>query len=113
MFSTGWTVGESAWVGFRLKDLVIKFVLPLPKQPDKNVRKWEQEIRSRWRALCLVVKAKLEAVECGISTLEKEFMAFIVVPGSDVTIGDFVANRMLPDIRAGRSPMALREHKIV
>lgn len=41
---------------------------------------WEQACRQRWRALALVIKAKLEAVESGISEFEDEFMANIVMP---------------------------------
>lgn len=41
---------------------------------------YEQDVRQRWRALCLCIKAKLEAVEAGITTFEDEFMAHIVLP---------------------------------
>jgi hypothetical protein len=41
---------------------------------------WEQVCRQKWRALALVVKAKLEAVESGITTFEEEFLAHIVLP---------------------------------
>ena len=41
---------------------------------------WEQATRQCWRALALVVKAKLEAVEANIATFEEEFMAHIVMP---------------------------------
>lgn len=57
----------------------------------------EQADRVRWRGLFLVIKAKLEAVEAGISVFEEEFMAFIVDPMSDRTIGDV----LLPRIQAG------------
>ena len=49
--------------------------------PIKRAEKWEQACRQRWRALALVIKAKLEAVESGITTFEKEFYAHIVLPG--------------------------------
>jgi hypothetical protein len=35
----------------------------------------------RWRALLLIVKAKLEAVDSGIVTFEQEFLPHIVMPG--------------------------------
>ena len=35
----------------------------------------DQACRQRWRALLLVIKAKLEAVTAGISTVETEFLA--------------------------------------
>ena len=53
--------------------------------------------RQRWRALYLVVRAKLEAVEAGIAVFEEEFMAFIVIPGQNQTIGEI----LLPRIEAG------------
>lgn len=42
---------------------------------------YEQSVRQRWRALALVIKAKLEAVESGIAVFEEEFLANIVLPG--------------------------------
>ena len=41
---------------------------------------WEQVCRQRWRALLLIIRAKLEAVASGITTLENEFLANIVLP---------------------------------
>ena len=73
----------------------------------------EQEIKSRWRALALVVKAKLEAVECGISTLENEFLAFIVLPGVDFTIGDWMKENAMPAIRSGNVPLQLSGPRVV
>lgn len=40
----------------------------------------DQIERERWRALLLLVKAKLELVELGLSTFEKEFLADIYLP---------------------------------
>lgn len=39
-----------------------------------------QKARSRWRALFLVIKAKLEGVSSGIETIEEAFLANIVMP---------------------------------
>jgi hypothetical protein len=50
--------------------------------------------RQRWRALYLVVRAKLEAVEAGIAIFEEEFMAFIVVPGKNQTLGEILLPRL-------------------
>ena len=60
-------------------------VLPIGKQRDK----WEQACRQRWRALALAIKAKLEAVESGITTFEEEFLAHIVMPNGK-TIGEHI-----------------------
>lgn len=48
--------------------------------PAQQEKKWEQACRQRWRALALVIKAKLEAVDTGITTFEDEFLAHIVLP---------------------------------
>ena len=53
-----------AVLAFRLKGRHIRFTLPLG-----DVRN-EQHLRSRWRALLLVIKAKLEAIDIGILTRE-------------------------------------------
>ena len=47
----------------------------------------EQERRRLWRALLLNIKAKLEAVESGISVFDEEFMAHIVLPKRLVELG--------------------------
>ena len=54
---------------------------------------YDQACRQKLRALLLVVKAKLEAVAAGISTLETGFLANIVLP-DNTTAGDW----MLPQI---------------
>lgn len=91
----------------------VKFILDLPdpKDPEFSMRKFrggalrprdkesaqklhEQATRQRWRALLLVVKAKLEAVESGISTFENEFLAHIVLPS-----GGTVAEWLVPQLQ--------------
>lgn len=81
--------------GFVMHDRQVRFVLPLPDQDSAEFRltptgksasatarasKYEQAVRQRWRALALVVKAKLEAVESGIAEFEQEFGMHIVLP---------------------------------
>lgn len=41
---------------------------------------FEQEVRRRWRALAIVIKAKLEAVESNIVSFEQEFGMHMVLP---------------------------------
>src|SRR6266536_4088160 len=93
-----------AMVQFRLAERHIRFLLPLPakdapefrytpskgleRSEDDQQRAWERACRQRWRALNLIVKAKLEAVESGISTLEAEFLANVVLP-DDTTVGQW------------------------
>lgn len=85
---------------FEVNASAIRFDLPLPERhnfeqakryskivqlpPDKAYAAWEQACRSRWRALLLCVKAKLEAVEVGITTFEQEFLAHFVLPNGKV-----------------------------
>lgn len=85
----------------------VAFTLPLPRQEDEQFKRdgrgekpvqfrkaaWQQACRQRWRALALVIKAKLEAVESGITTFEDEFLAHIVMPD-----GQTVSSHLLPRI---------------
>ena len=57
--------------------------------------------RQAWRAL--VLKAKLEAVEAGITTIEQEFLADMVIPG-DVTVGETLLPRLDDALNTGRMP---------
>lgn len=65
-----------AMIGFRLKDRNIRFDLPLPAKLS------DQQRRSKWRALMLVIKAKVESFESWIETFEEAFLAHIVVGGT-------------------------------
>lgn len=71
-------------IGFRItatskQRVAVKMELPMPTT-SRSQSHFEQLQRSRWRALVLVVKAKLEACASGISTVEREFMADLVMP---------------------------------
>ena len=94
-----------AVIGFLLASRQIRFTLPLPDKndskfwytPERRSKRseqqayaaWEQACRSKWRSLFLVIK-KLEAVESGISTIEKEFFYDIVLPNGQ-TVGEYMA----------------------
>lgn len=100
-----------AMIMFEAQERRIVFELPLPDPADENFRltptgrekrnpssyyaAWEQACRQRWRALALVIKAKLEAVESGITTFEDEFLAHIIMPD-----GISVGNHIKPSIAA-------------
>lgn len=105
-FAYGWE-GARAMVQFRSQGRFVRFLLAVPERSDFEqteagnartsdaaiTKAWEQAQRQRWRALNLVVKAKLEAVEAGITTFEEEFLAHIVLPD-----GSTVAESALPAI---------------
>ncbi len=73
---------DGAVIVFRAQGRHVRFILPLPgvKQQFQKKDGREKEIRRRWRALNLCVKAKLESVATGIETFEESFMAHIVLP---------------------------------
>ena len=99
------TMPTSAVVGFIIEGRQIRFGLPMPDPTDREFthtpakrgprapaaaeKAWEQAGRQRWRALALVIKAKLEAVAAGITTIEDEFLAHTVLPDGS-TVGQFV-----------------------
>ncbi|HEV8474571.1 MAG TPA: hypothetical protein VGR82_17470, partial [Methylomirabilota bacterium] len=86
-FATGWDAFQDR-VEFLWQGKQIRFVLPRSKTSTA------QGDRQRWRALLLVVKAKLEAVRAGIAVFEQEFLGFIVVPDTNQTIYEFAAPRL-------------------
>ena len=107
-FACGWD-GAAAAVSFKLSGRQYRMVIPLPLPPgteDKHrpnaagaYRKvsvaaqrkaYDQALRQRWRAVVLIIKAKLEAVEAGISTIEDQFLADVVLP-SGLRFGDWAS----------------------
>jgi len=119
-FMYGWDQ-EKAIVGFRMDGRQIKFLLPMP---DKNsveftetpkgkarseataFKEWEQACRQKWRALSLVIKAKLEAVEAGIAIFQDEFMANIVLPDGS-TVSEFMLPQINQAYESGKTPNLL------
>lgn len=106
-------------IGFEMDKWRFRFDVPLPQRSDFEERKvkrgyslraeyrspseiesaYDQAIRQKWRALFLVVKAKLEAVESGIETMEEAFMAQLVLPNGQ-TAGEWAAP-IVEDWRVG------------
>ena len=106
--------GNAAMVMFSMEGRRIRFVLQLPdpeefrytnhKPPrQKDV---EQASRQRWQALLLVIKAKLEAVTAGISTVEAEFLANVVLPDNR-TAGEWMLPQIDRAYRTGEMPPML------
>ena len=71
-----------------------------PHNVDWRV-KAEDEWRRRWRAHVLLIKAKLEFIEGGDTTLEREFLPYTVLK-SGQTISDLLEAGGLPLLEAGR-----------
>lgn len=103
-FLYGWDQ-EFAVIGFRMEGRYIRFKLAMPdkndeqfiltpakrrpRAPEDQLKEWEKACRQRWRALLLLVKAKLEAVESGITTFPAEFLAHTLLPDGK-TVGELV-----------------------
>lgn len=113
---------SKAVVGFVAKGKMVKFLLPLPDRKDpqfwqtpgrgrprgekRAYLEWEQACRSRWRSLCLCVKAKLEAVDSGITSFEAEFLAHFVMPDGR-TFGELAIPQIHEAAKTGRMPTGL------
>ncbi len=112
----------AAMIGFRISDRMVKFVLPMPdpksrefthtpargtlRSPAEAEKACEQAGRQRWRALALVIKAKLEAVAAGITTIEDEFLAHTVLPDGS-TVGQFMKPQLAIAYEQGSMPTTL------
>jgi hypothetical protein len=118
-FMYGWDGERMAVVAFIAHSNQIRFKLPLPQReefrqtPTGKTRSQdaidqahEQEVRRRWRALALAIKAKLEVVESGIMTFEEEFMANIVLP-SGGTVSEELGERLKSIGTSGLPPLLL------
>lgn len=120
-FAYAWDAGR-AMVGFAVDGRQVRFVLPMPdrtarefthtpstrkpRTPKAAAEAYEQAVRQRWRALALVVKAKLEAVQAGIVTFDQEFLAHIVLPSGD-TVFDQVQPRLQAALESSSAPALL------
>jgi hypothetical protein len=107
-------------IAFQYKRRDIRFNLPLPRKeayrltPTKQIRSvenwhkaWDQATRERWRALLLIIKAKLEAVSAGIVTFESEFFSQTVATPDGRTVYEWYAPQIEQNVIAGRMPPLL------
>lgn len=114
-FASGWSP-KGAALAFEAKGRHVKFILPLPVIEDfkttqtgrernstKLEKQHEQALRSRWRSLALTIKAKIEAIESGISDFDAEFLSFIVMPGGE-TVGEIVGPKIIEAYKSGVAP---------
>jgi len=119
-FMYGWEA-DTAVIVFRAGGKMLRFVLILPARDDRKfsftptgkrrtpastLEAWEQACRQKWRALALVIKAKLEAVESGIETFEQAFLANIMLPDGQ-TVGQWMAPQVEQVYLTGVMPALL------
>lgn len=117
--ATGFMSGlenTTAMLGFKLNDRFYSIRFQLPAQenyamtPGRHRRRsaadmlkhHEQACRSRWRAILLIVKAKLEAVAIGVMTVEEAFASDFVLKG-----GETMGQAFLKKVESGEVPKAL------
>jgi len=129
-FISGWDDAKGmAMIRFRASGWMVMFLLPIPSQNDKRfthqpprsnsvsgvwterskknaLMAWEQETRRVWRALALVIKAKLESVDSGITTFQEEFLAHIVLPDGS-TVGQWASPQLERAYSSGEMPKDL------
>lgn len=64
------------------------------RKREAALKAWEQECRRRWRVMREIILAKLEAIACGVTTLEQEFVAFMALPD-----GQTIGQRFIPQLQ--------------
>jgi hypothetical protein len=89
-----------AQIAFHMHDRNIRFSVKMPSrsagETPAQANRREKVLRSRWRSLLLVIKAKLESVDSGIETFEEAFLSHVQMPS-----GQTVYEEM-------KEPLALR-----
>jgi hypothetical protein len=107
-------------IGFRMRGRKIQMRVAMPKLEEfrytparrtyrsdrEALAAWDQGCKQRWRALALIIKAKLEAVESGITTFEDEFLVHTLLPDGR-TAGEWLGPQIEEAYESGRMPMAL------
>lgn len=89
-------------IAFRLGWAMYRVTIPIPADPTNRA----QEERRSWRLMGLLIKSKLEAIREGASTVEREFLADMMLYD-----GQTVSERMGPELQLahdqGRMPTQL------
>ena len=106
-------------VQFRIEGRVVKMVVTDPdiaeysvsdagrrRPPGAARTAVDKELRRRWRALLLITKAKLEMVESGESSVDREFMADILLPDGS-TVGEKMLPKLVLAYDTGKMPRQL------
>lgn len=126
-FTSGWQDNMAA-VGFVIEGRKVRFRMQLPDPADDKFcrylrgsvayqrdaaaahKLWEQACRQKWRALALVIKAKLEAVDAGISVIQDEFLSNIVLDDGR-TVGEVIRPQIDEHYRVGGPATLLLEQQ--
>lgn len=111
------TAPEGDTLQFELEGKLFRFAITKPSVDDlkrmyrEDGRDWSRvydpdakvaaEWRRRWRAHVLLIKAKLEFIEGGDTTLEREFLPYAVLKDGR-TVGDLINDGGLPLLMSGK-----------
>jgi hypothetical protein len=88
----------SSVVQFKMGDRMVRLRFGVPVKP--------QEARRKWRMILMIVKAKLEFVADGGSTIEREFLADVLLPDGQ-TAGEWFAPQLKESYNTGGMPPLL------
>lgn len=123
-FLYGWDElpeGRKAAVAFKHNGRHVRIRIPIPDQKHSDFtmtptgrkrdekaayRTWDSEVKRRWRAMLLVIKAKLEAIEDGVATFDDEFLAYTVLPSGEL-VGEWFRPQLEVAYKTGKMPLAL------
>jgi len=104
-----------ATIYFSVKGRDVQMPIPIPKAgdllPGQKWAKWsttaaEAEERRRWRVMVITLKSMLEAIDSGVTTFDQIFLAHLVLPGTNSTVGDAIVPKLgllarkLPELMA-------------
>ena len=96
-FVCGFSTGGSAVV-FTIEGMRVRIHIPIVQSA--------QEERRRWRAALLILKAKLELIADEGSTLQREFLADIMLPKGG-TVGEYLEPQLAKALGGGQMPRLL------
>lgn len=90
---------ERSSIAFGLPGGMFRITVPLDPAPKNRA----QDARRAWRLLGLLMKAKLEAVREGATTIEREFLADMLLPDGS-TVGEWAEGRLRIAYETGQMP---------
>lgn len=94
--------GDQSSVAFRIAGRFYRITLPMAT----NAKDAAQDERRAWRLMLLLMKAKLEAIREGATTIEREFLADMLLPDGS-TVGEWAAPQLTLAYERGEMPTQL------
>lgn len=89
----------NGWILFELNGRYYRLDAP-PREVGN--REPEQVHRERWRALLLLLKARLEIVRSGMATFEQEFVVHAILPDGRTTVGEQLEPALVEMYQSGQ-----------